>query len=300
MKILIGATLLCAASIASAQDAPDPAAPPPDGTADGTTPPTTTTTTAPAGGAMWGDEIISRPLTMPKSKVGVYGDLDIARFSVTVGTVTDSSTSEGLHLGFGYGVDDKLTVGAEYAFALHDFEIKGPLTLYGSYSLYHAGKLTIGGSADLLIDFNGAGSVNVMTGAVSSSTDLALQAGLGVRYMLTDKVAVYTGSPIAPGPLGQHLSIGLNNSGPITFDIPVGVALQATPQVYAYLQTDVARLGISNSSNAFLFADFIPLDLGVYYTASKALDVGAFLNLPDLKNAKFDVLEFGIAARYYM
>ena len=82
--------------------------------------------------------------------------------------------------------------------------------------------------------------------------------------------------------------------------MPVGLALQATPQVYAFLQTDIARFGISNSSNAFLFADFIPLDLGLFYAASHQLDVGAFFDLPDLKNAKFDVLEFGIAARYYM
>jgi hypothetical protein len=283
------------ASLASAQDAPDPAAPPPDGT----TPPAATTT-ASGGGMMWGDAIINRPLTMPKGKVGIYGDLDVARISITVGTMTDSATAEGLHVGFGYGVDDKLEIGAEYAFSLHDFEIKGPLTLYGAYSLYHAGKLTIGGSADLLIDFNGFGAVDPMTGAQSSSTNLSLQAGLGIRYMLTDKVAVYTGSPIAPGPLGQHLSIGLNNSGPISLDIPVGLALQATPQVYAFLQTNIAHLGISNDSNAFLFADFIPVDVGLYYAASHALDVGAFLNLPDLKNAKFDVLEFGIAARYYM
>jgi hypothetical protein len=293
VKILVGATLLCLSSLASAQDAPDPAAPPPDGT----TPPATTAT-ASGGPVMWGDAIINRPLTMPKSKVGIYGDLDILRFSVTVGTMTSSTTAEGLHVGFGYGVDDKLTIGAEYAFSLHDFEIKGPLTLYGAYSLYHQGKLTIGGSADLLIDFNGT-SVGAM-GAVSSSTDLTLQAGLGVRYMLTDKVAVYTGNPIAPGPLGQHLSIGLNNSGPISLDIPVGLALQATPQVYAFLQTNVAHFGFSNDSNAFLFADFIPLDIGVYYAASHQLDVGAFLNLPDLKNAKFDILEFGIGARYYM
>lgn len=296
VKILVGATLLCAASIASAQDAPDPAAPPPDGT----TPPAATTTTTAGGDLMWGDAIIQRPLTMPKGKIGIYGDLDIARFSVTVGTTTSSSTSEGLHAGFGYGVDDKLTVGAEYAFSLHDFEIKGPLTLYGSYALYHQGKLTIGASADLLVDFNGIGSLDPMTGAVSSSTDLSLQAGLGVRYMATDKIALYTGNPIAPGPLGQHLSIGLNNSGPITFDVPVGVALQATPQLYAFLQTDIARFGFSNSSNAFLFADFIPLEIGAYFAASHQLDVGAFFNLPDLKNAKFDVLQFGIGARYYM
>jgi opacity protein-like surface antigen len=294
VKFLVGALVLCAASIASAQDAPDPAAPPPDGTA----PPAATVTAE--GGAMWGDAIIQRPLTMPKGKVGIYGDLDVARISLTIGTMTDSATAEGLHVGFGYGVDDKLTIGAEYAFSLHEFEIKGPLTLYGSYSLYNQGKLAIGGSADLLVNFNGGGTVDPMTGATSSSTNLSLQAGLGIRYLLTDKIAVYTGSPIAPGPLGQHLSIGLNNSGPISIDIPVGLALQATPQVYAFVQTNVAHIGISNDSNAIIFSDFIPLDIGLYYTASHALDVGAFLNLPDVENSKFDVLEFGVAARYYM
>lgn len=278
--------------------AEDPAAPPPD-------PNATPAVVAPAGGAMgWSDAVIDRPLTMPKGKVGIYGDLDLLRIStsVTVGgmTTTASATAEGLHAGFGYGVDDKLEIGAEYSFSLHDFEIKGPLTLYGAYSLYHQGKLTIGGSADLVVDFNGQGAVDPMTGAVSSSTNLALEAGLGVRYMLTDKIAVFTGSPIAPGPLGQHLHIGLNNSGPVSIDLPVGLALQATPQLYAYLETNIAHIKLANTSNAIIFADVIPLTVGALFAASHNLDVGAFLDLPDLKNSQFDVLVLGVQARYYM
>jgi hypothetical protein len=293
--LISAATLLCGIQSAFAQ-AEDPAAPPPDGT----TPPATTTTTTAAGPIAWVDAIIDRPLTMPKGKVGLYGDLDILRVSTTVAGMTASSTAEGLHLGFGYGVDDKLEVGAEYAFTLHDFEIKGPLTLYGSYALFHKDKLTIGASADLRIDFNGVGSVDTTTGAVSSSTNLALEAGLGIRYKVAEKIAVFTGSPIAPGPLGQHLHIGLNNSGPISFDIPVGLALQATPQLYAWVQTNIAHIKFANDSNAFLFADVIPLQIGALFAASHQLDVGAFLNLPDLENAQFDILQFGIMGRYYM
>jgi len=277
--------------------AEDPAAPPPD--------PNAPAVAAPAGAMMgWSDSVINRPLTMPKGKVGIYGDLDLFRLSttVTVGgmTTTSSATAEGVHAGFGYGVDDKLEIGAEYAFSLNSFEIKGPLTLYGAYSLYHQGKLTIGGSADLLIDFNGVGAVNPMTGAVSSSTNLALEAGLGIRYMLTDKIAVFTGSPIAPGPLGQHLHIGLNNSGAVSLDIPAGLALQATPQLYAYLETNLAHIKLANTANGFIFADFIPLTVGALFAASHNLDVGAFLELPNLKTAPFDVLVLGVQARYYM
>jgi hypothetical protein len=275
--------------------AEDPAAPPPD--------PNAAAPAAPAaGGSMmgWTDAVINRPLTMPKGKVGIYGDLDVARISVTVAGMTASATSEGLHAGFGYGVDDKLEIGAEYALSLHDFEAKGPLTLYGAYSLYHEGKLTIGASADLVVDFNGAGAIDPVTMQATSSTNLALEAGLGVRYMLTDKIAAFTGSPIAPGPLGQHLHIGLNNSGPISIDLPVGVALQATPQLYAYIETNIAHIKLANSSNAIIFADDIPLTIGALFAASHNLDVGAFLNLPDLENSQFDVLVFGLQARYYM
>ncbi len=301
--LISAATLLCGIHSAFAQ-ADDPAAPPPDSTEgmpppDGTNPPPATEP-APMGALAWSDAIIDRPLTMPKGKIGIIGDLDVLRFSVTVAGMTASSTSEGLHAGFGYGVDDKLEIGAEYAFSLHDFEIKGPLTLYGGYSLFHKDKLTVGASADLLVDFNGSGTVDPATGAVSSSTNLALEAGLGVRYKVTDKIAVFTGSPIAPGPLGQHLHIGLNNSGPISFDVPVGAALQATPQLYAWVQTNIAHFGFSNDNNAFLFADVIPLEIGGLFAASHQLDVGAFLNLPDLKNAQFDIMVFGIMGRYYM
>src|SRR3569832_2903464 len=122
VKILVGATLLCAASSAAAQDAPDPAAPPPDGSAP---PAGTTTGAAPGAGSQ---QVIDQPMTLQAGKLAVYGNVDILHFSTTVGTVTASSTAEGLDLGVGYGVSDKQTVGHAYAFTLHAIEIKGPNT----------------------------------------------------------------------------------------------------------------------------------------------------------------------------
>jgi hypothetical protein len=311
---LIGSSLLFTAP-AFAQDAPagdatgtgDATAPAPDPNAGTTTP--TVEQAAPAPAGAWSGQIIDRPLTLNKGKIAAYADFDV--ISVSLGGMT--STAEGLSVGAGYGISDKLTVGASYAFALHDFEIKGPLTLYGAFDVMHNDKLTVGASADLVLDFN-AESVDSM-GNVSSATTETLQAGLGIRYKVAPKLAVFTGGtsfasggafafgspfgPLAGSPLGQHLGIGFQSGAPVTFDIPVGVGLQATPQIYAGVSTDIAMIGISNADTAVIFSDFIPLNVGAFYNANKNLDVGASLNLPDLKNAQFDLMFFGLSARYY-
>ncbi|HEY0255766.1 MAG TPA: hypothetical protein VGC41_29760, partial [Kofleriaceae bacterium] len=243
----------------------------------------------------WSDELIQRPLTMPKGKTGIYAELAFDHFSSDAG----SETTELLGAGVAYGIDDKLEIGASYAIALHEFEGKGPLTLYGDYSLYNKGPLTVAVNVDLLIDFLGSVDVNLATGETSSSTDLALEAGLGVRYRINDKIALFTGNPIAPEAVGKHLHIGLNHSGPVSFDIPVGIGVQPTPQFYASAATNIAHLGFSNDSNAVIFSDFFDLELRAFYVVNKNVDVGAFLTLPDLVNAQFDVVEFGIGAAYY-
>ena len=299
-NLLIGAGLLWATA-AAAQPAPDPT-PEPVASADGTV-----GVPAVAMTPGWSEVVIERPLTLPASKLALYGTLDIAHIKFTApGGASASATSEALDLGVGYGVNDKLTVGGQYAFAIHDFEIKGPLTLFGAYSLLSNGKLTIGASANLTVNFN-AGT-DLMGNSTTTET---LQAGLGVRYQLAPTVAIYSGGkpaplggvasemPMAGNVLGEHLSIGLNSKAPITFDVPVGVGIQASPQAFLWLNTSVARLGISNSNNAFLFADFIPLNVGLNYAVDRHLDVNAFLTLPDLKESKFDLLFAGVGIRYY-
>jgi hypothetical protein len=300
-NLLIGAGVLWATA-AAAQPAPDPA-PAPVASADGTV-----VVPVEAMTPGWSEVVIERPLTLPAAKLALYGTLDIAHLKFTVpGGASTSVTSEALDLGVGYGVNDKLTVGGQYAFSIHDFEIKGPLTLFGAYSLLSKDKLTIGASANLTINFRGGSDA---TG--NSTTTETLQAGLGVRYQVAPKVAIYSGGkpfplgggvanemPMAGNVLGQHLSIGLNSKAPISFDVPVGVGIQASPQAFLWVNTSIAHLGLSNDKNAFLFADFIPLNVGLNYAVDKHLDVNAFLTLPDLKEAKFDLLFAGVGVRYY-
>jgi hypothetical protein len=111
--------------------------------------------------------------------------------------------------------------------------------------------------------------------------------------------AVPNETPTAGGILGQQLSIGLYSGAPITLDIPIGAGFQATPQIFAWVNTSIAHIKLSNSANAFIFADYIPLDIGANYRMSKNLQVEAYMALPDLENAQFDLLFFGVGARYY-
>lgn len=296
MKLVLAAGLLLCGGTAFAQ-VEDPSAPPSGDPAVVAPPPVEL--------VGWSDAIIDRPLTMPKGKIGVYGDLAILRLSstTTVGGVSMTSvvTAEGLGIGGGYGIDDKLEVGAEYSFSLNSFEIKGPLSLYGSYAVFQKGKLTIGASGALIIDLNGGTTVDPVTGASSTNVNLALIAGVGARYKLTDKIAVYTGNPIAPGILGSQIHIGLNNSGPVGIDLPVGAAIQATPQLYAWVQTNLAHIKIANDSNSLIFSDFIPVEIGALFAAvPHKVDVGAALDIPDLEHSPGDALVFSVLGRLYL
>ena len=297
MKLVMAAGLLLCGGTAFAQ-VEDPSAPPAGGDPAVMAPPPPTM-------VGWSDAIIDRPLTMPKAKIGLYGDLDILRLSSTSGTgaaaMTTVLTAEGLGIGGGYGIDDKLEIGAEYHFSLNSFEIKGPLALYGSYSVYQMGKLTIGASGALVINLEGTTTFDPATMTTNTSTDLSLIGGVGARFKLTDKIAIYTGNPIAPGILGSQIHIGLNNSGPVGIDLPVGAAIQATPQLYAWVQTNLAHIKIANDSNYLLFSDFIPVQVGALFAAvPHKVDIGATLNIPDLEHSPGDALEFSLLGRLYL
>lgn len=300
--LMIGASLLLAAGTAFADgdgEGSGSAAPPaPDANgANGAGQGSAMSATATAGGGAagaWSDELISNTLTMPKSALGVYGTLGLATSSVTIVdpttgmSTTSSSTAENLGIGAGYGISDKLTIGGEYAVPLHDdagtFPNSGALTVYGGYNVMSSGKLSVAAGADLSLAFD--------------STDFTLDAGVTVRYSVAPKFAVFTGNPVAPGILGNQLSIGLYSNAPIVLSIPVGVAFQASPQLYAWADTILASfLFAPASANAFIFSDFIPIQVGALYRATKDIDVGAALT-DDLKDAGNT---FGIAlmARYY-
>lgn len=300
-KILFAATALVAVPLtALAQDAEppvDPNAVPPDGSA---VPPDNG---GPGEmGSAWSRSVIARPLTLNKGKLGAQADLLIVHVAgITVGTVTsDSSTSELLAVGAGYGISDKLTVGGVYAFALNEFEIKGTLTAYGAFSLMHSDKLDIGASADIALNF--ANQTFNTAGEAETSTTATIHAGAAVRYKITPKMAVFTGMPWTPGPLGQHLTIGLSDGNDAkTFSLPVGFGLQATPELFAYLNTTLFQLLLSDPGMGDRFssiADETPLTLGAFYSVNKNIDAAVSFGFPDLQNAG-DAYLITVGARYF-
>jgi len=274
------------------------------------------TVTAPdAGGATaaagaWLGPQLDRPYAMAAGKIGAYGDIDVLHLSVSGGGVTISATQEGLHVGAGYGINDKITAGVDYSAAIagdgtDNNAGKGPLAIFGMFQLAHDSKMSIAATADFTANL--CGSADPMTG--DCTVTKAIHAGLGAKYKLGPTMALFTGSAFGPGPVGQHLSISLESSGPITFSLPIGFALQATPQILAWASTELFSAYISNApmgadSFRLIGGDIekggigIPLTLGALYGVNNQLDVGLQLSFLDLGHAG-DFYTIGILGRWH-
>jgi hypothetical protein len=250
--------------------------------------------------AMSTNSAIDWKLNMPAGKIGVYGGYSIAKFSFSdpVTMTSASFTGDALGVGAGYGVNDKITAGLQYAFTPGiigdgDSELKGELGLFGQFELVTNEKLHVNASAMFAFDL--CGGRDAMGECASTK---GLTAGLGARYKLAPKMALFTGAPYGPGPVGQHLSIGFDDPGPITFALPVGFMFQATPELNINAQTSLGTIAIKDAGDSVFFgADFIPLSIGGLFAINEKIAVEASFNLPDLKEAQFDLYIFSIGAR---
>jgi len=247
-------------------------------------------TMAPAAGA-WSTAILDRPLVLDKEKLEVHGSLPILAIrtpAIPPATGTETTTAIDLDIGASYGVADKLEAGLDYLFALKDFEIKGAFLLHGAYAALHNDKMDLALAAALSLSVQSGNQVNLYLGA-------------WFRYKVMPKLDVHTGLPGLPyGALntGSQFRVGLNNGNNSDLQLPVGVGLQATPNLYAFADTNIANIGISPSGSSAIFADFILLTLGAFYSPNGQLDVGATFQ-DDLKNAG-DAYIISFAARYYV
>ncbi len=217
-------------------------------------------------------EIIMRPLTTPGSQITVGGDLGILIAPDPIGT------SMALALGGSYGVDDRIEVGAAYGFSLKEFEAKGAIDLEAAYRI---------------MDGNLAVAADVSTGYDLFAEGISpLELGARVRFRVNDKLAIQSG--------GGQLSIALDGEvKPITLGVPVGVGYQASPQIHAFITTEVMRLSISDSETVVFGADYIPLAAGAFFSPSNTLDVGGSIGWFDLKEAS-DTISITLAARLHM
>src|SRR5882724_3200913 len=280
MKLLgMVAAALLAAATAYAEDVPEPI--------------TAATTVTPALG--WSDQIISNGLVMPASELGVYGlvgAVTTTTVSPPVPPLTTGATSRNtafdLKAGAGYGATELVTVGGEYTLPIADangaFSNAGTLAAFGGYSVVRDDKMAVVVGGDLSLGFAGGATATLHLGA-------------SVRYKLAPTLVAYTGNLYAPGPYGRQLVLGLNNSAAVALDLPVGIGWQGSPKLFAWVETSLAHVKLANTTNAWLFADMIPIDIGALYRAAKDVDVGGFFQI-DVENPK-DAFSLGLQARYY-
>jgi hypothetical protein len=253
-------------------------------------------------------QIDDRPLTLPKSKLDFHAGFPIlVRTVPTAMGTTTTDTLAGFAIGAAYGVDDKIEIGGDYALSLSPGNIKGPLTFHLAYRFKADPKLEVAFAGALALDFVDTTDTAGMT---STTTFFGLQFGAWVRYHIASKVSLFTGSPGLPSsalalnkfslplpPLAYQLQLGLAGGAAIALEVPVGVGFQATPNIYTFASLNLANIKIKDTVNAFLFADFIPIAIGGFYSMDK-LDIGAVF-ADDLEHAG-DNLSFTIAARYFM
>jgi hypothetical protein len=257
------------------------AATPPDPGDPGAGATTTATATGePAAPAVrYPRAVIERPLTLPAGVAMLGADL----------TSNNDLTAMGGAPIIGYGITDDLEIQVPYAFATREFEAKGSLNFDVGYKLLR-------GAA--------GGKLEVIARARTGYSFLAraanpLMVGVHVQYNLTDRLAVISGFPGT-----QQLSIALSDGGvmgaprPIDLSLPLSVGYQATPLLYFQLDTRLARLDLSSSSNAFIGADTTPVALTAVYNVLPALDVQAAI-ATDLSNSPGDAVSFLVGARYY-
>lgn len=237
----------------------------------------------------WSPQLLYSAQTMPAAGIGIAGTFVIYRYTAPVmpPVVATTVTVEGLGVAGAYGINDKLTAGLTYAFKLHPGgTIKGPLALYAAYNVMHEGKLSVTVGADFDIDVNNTKNVGIGLGA-------------SIKYLLAPKIALYTGNPIPIGPAGDQLGISFAKNGPIGLAIPAGVALQPTPEIFAYVDLTLMNIALSPKvSGKFLFADQIGVNAGALYRATPELDVGVSIS-DNFKDAG-GTYAIGLTGRYYI
>lgn len=300
--VWILAAALAATAPAFAQGDPD-APPPPntnageDANGGGSGALGVTSSTAPSGA--WTSEINARPLVLDPGKLEVHGDVPIFAISAAGSDgMSTTDTFEALGVGATYGVAPKIEAGLDYTFPLNpNGSISGVLGLRAAYAALHTDKMDLAISAALDFDFRG-------------DTEVALELGGWFRYRLTPTVSLFTGNPGLPYQLGflgalgnissNQLVLGFNNSQALALALPVGVGLQATHQIYAFAALNIADIYFANGPKTvdFLFADFIPIELGAFYSMSSQLDLGITFS-DDLEHAG-DFFAFTLGARYFI
>ena len=297
--------------------APTAAAPTVVATAPGAeaAPDVTATPSAPAAPEVldpnWSSEIGNRPLITPKGKIEIHNGLPIfaqPTYDATTGARNGTFTNEAIGVGATFGVIDRLEIGADA------MQVLGTTTNAidgtsqprpSAFSVSAAYSVLRGGPIDLVVD---ADFAFITTGAEmpgARSVNSIMGLGVGLRYRINNMFSLFTGRNGAPTMLAPvdfasqyQVSIGLDVGQPITIQVPVGFAVQATPNIYATAALTLGEFRVNDPTYAnFIGIDNYPVTVSAYYSM-RAFDVG-FQFMDDLQHAG-DTYVASLAFRYYV
>ncbi len=235
---------------------------------------------------MFAGTAAAEPLTLSRGQLAVRGDLSLVATSRSSLGTTVHDTSPVARAGGGVGITRWLTAGASYAFELDDAGRAGLLTVYGAASVVDCGRLAIGVGLETTLELGSIG-------------DGVVAAGAAVRYQLTDAVALFTGSPWHPGPLGHQLELGVGPTGYAVLDLPVGLEVALGSRVLAHAATGVMSIVLSDPGLEDRVTTLVrrnPVDAGVRVAIDPRLSLIGWFGSPDLRAA--DHVEVGVGARY--
>lgn len=225
------------------------------------------------------DEFSLRPPTLDAGKVEIHGSLPIFNTGGTFGNET-------LVLGGGgiaFGVNNQLEIGADYAFEVSpNADAAGLFAGHALLRLAHDSKLSVALAGGLLYSH-------------AANDGVVFAGGLSLRYRLSRQVSVFSSSSGMPicgsclqflGPVtGQVLIARDQGQTAIVASLPIGIGIQATPELYLFAETVLATLILSPKTDAIVdFSDYIGVHVGGWISVGKQLDLGAGLG-SELKNA---------------
>lgn len=231
--------------------------------------------TAPASAGGYPIEVLSRPLVLPKGVWEAGADTEFINAEELV---------VGSAVGFNYGVVDKVQVGAAYAFLLKEFEAKGAVAVTASYYVMPEGTLKVRGDAFL--------AYNLLAEDIGP-----INAGALIKYELSPIMAVFTRPALVVDNKEEDL-VGGGETRPISAEIPAAFAYQVAPNIFAQASVNLAVLKVKDSANAFIFSDFIPVEVMASYSLSNMIDVGASFAADFKSDAIGDTIVVGALARY--
>ena len=171
------------------------------------------------------------------SKLVLLGGFEFLNITGDDGMGNSASVNgEFLRVGAGYGVTDKISgrsrVHPPIAGDLSKERVgKGPIAIFGEFELVHNDKLNIAASADFTYGPVRRRRCRWLRRHRRRSTRASARVTSSAP-----KVGDHHGRAVRPGPgWPAPASISLEEQGPeSTSTCPSGVALQATPQIYAY------------------------------------------------------------------